>query len=73
MSQPNRPQQGIIPLLIQKQLSRMSQSGINLTILIDIRSYHPGSRLMMQIEDAAFADIDEKTNVLLASMIQMLE
>jgi len=67
MSQPNRPQQRIIPFLVQEQLSGMSQPRVNLTIFINVWCYHPGARLMVQVEDAAFADIDEETNVLLAS------
>jgi len=72
MTQPNCPQKRIVPLLIQKQLSTVSQSRIHLTILIDIRCDHPRTRGMVQVKDRAFADVDEETDVLLTSVIRML-
>jgi hypothetical protein len=72
MTQPNRPQKRIIPLLIQKQLSAVSQSRIHFTILIDIRCDHPRTRGVVQVKDRAFADVDEETDIFLASVIRML-
>jgi hypothetical protein len=66
MTQPNSPQKGVISLLIQEQLSTMSQSRINLAVPIDVRGDHPRTRGMVEVEDSAFANIDEETNVLLA-------
>lgn len=67
MRQPHRPKQGIIPLLIQEKLSTMPESRIHLTITIDIRRHGPGSRHLVEIEDAAFADVDVETYILLTS------
>jgi hypothetical protein len=44
----------------------MSQSRINLTILIDIWCDHPRTRGMVEVKHCAFADIDEEANILLA-------
>jgi hypothetical protein len=66
MTQPHRPQQGIIPLLIQEQLSRVSESRVHLAVFIDVGCDHPGAGLVVQVEDAAFADVDVEADVLLA-------
>ena len=66
MTQPDRPKQRIIPLLIQEQLARMSEPRIHLAVFVDVGRYHPGARLVVQVEDAAFADVDVEAYVLLA-------
>jgi hypothetical protein len=45
----------------------VAKPGVHLTIFVYVRSDHPGARLVVEIEDAAFADVDEETNVFLAS------
>lgn len=72
MTQPNCPQKSIVPLLVQKQLSTVSQSRIHLAILIDIRRDHPRTRGMVEVKNRAFADIDEEANVLLALQHMLL-
>lgn len=67
MTQPNRSEQCIISLLIQEELSTMSQSRIYLSIFINIRSYHPGTTCAVEVKDAAFTYIEEEGNILLAS------
>jgi len=66
MTQPHRPQQGIIPLLVQEELARVSKSWVDFAIFVDVWCYHPGAGLVVQVEDAAFADVDIEADVLLA-------
>lgn len=66
MTQPNRPQECIIPLLIQEQLSTVSESRIHLAVPIDVRCNHPRARGMVEVEHRAFADVNEEADVLLA-------
>jgi len=63
--QPDRPKQRIIAFLIEKQLATMSQARVNLAVLIDVGSNHPRARGVVEVEDGAFADVDEEANVLL--------
>lgn len=45
----------------------MSQSRINLAILIDIRSYNPRTGDVVKVEHTTFTDIDEQADILLTS------
>ena len=66
MAQPNRPQECIIPLLIQEQLSTVSESRIHLAVSINVRCNHPRARGMVEVEHRTFANVDEEADVLLA-------
>jgi hypothetical protein len=68
MAKPQVPQHGIIPLLMQKKLPPMAKAHVRLAILINVRRIGEGARHAMQIKDAALADVDEETYVLLASI-----
>lgn len=68
MVQPACAQQRIISLLIQEQLSIVTQSGVDLAVLVDVRGHHPRARVMMDKVDSALADVDEKADILLASV-----
>ncbi len=67
MTQPHGPEQGIISLLIQEQLSIVSQTRVDFAVFVDVGSYHPRAGFVVQVEDAAFADVDEEADVLLTS------
>jgi hypothetical protein len=66
MLKPHGPQKSIIPLLMQIQLSSMSEPRVNLAVLINIGSDHPAARQVVEVEDAALADVDEESDVGLA-------
>jgi hypothetical protein len=66
MLQPRIPEQRIIPLLMQMQLSPMSQSRIHLAIPVNIRGDHPAARRVMQVIDRAFSNIDKQANWIVA-------
>ena len=68
MTQPDRSQKGIIPLLIQEQLSRMPEPRVYFAVFIDVGSYHPGAGGVVEVVDCAFADVDKEADVLLASV-----
>ena len=69
MTQPHRPKQGIIPLLIQEKLPRMPQSRVNFSISIYVGRYHPGAGEVVEVKDAAFADVYKEAEVILTSVI----
>ena len=60
MIQPHIPQQPIIPLLMQKQLPVTPQPRVDLTVLVQIRHVRPGAIAVVEIDDGAFADVDEQ-------------
>ena len=62
MLQPNIPQQGIIPLLIQEKLPAAPQARIDLPMLVEIGSVAPASITSVEVQHVAFADIDEQAN-----------
>lgn len=73
MTQPNRPQQRIIPFLVQEKLARVSEPRVYFAVFVDVGRYHPGARGVVEVEDAAFADVDVEAYVLLAPVFCKLE
>jgi len=63
MLQPYRPQQRIISLLVQEQLSAMSETRINFSIFVDVGRDHPATGRVVQVEDCTFTDVDEQSDV----------
>lgn len=57
--EPNVPQQGIVPTLVQKQLPVASQSRIDLAVLVEIRRKSPAACMTVEIEYSALSDVDE--------------
>ncbi len=47
----------------------MAESGVHFAVFVNVWSYHPGAGDVVEIEDAAFADVDEEANVSLAPEI----
>ena len=64
MTQPNSAKKSIVALLVEEQLSGMSQARIYLAIFINVGSDHPGTGFVVEIEDAAFPDVDVESDVL---------
>ncbi len=67
MLQPYIPQQRIIPLLVQEQLPVPPQPRVHLAMLVEIWSVAPAAIACVQVENIAFADVDEKANGAAAS------
>lgn len=44
----------------------MSQSRIYFAVFVDVGRDHPRARGVVEVDDGAFADVDEEANVLLA-------
>lgn len=65
--QPNVPQQLVVALLVQEQLMMSAERRVRLAVLIEIRRNRPAAVSVVQIEDHAFADVDEETDVYAAS------
>jgi hypothetical protein len=68
MLQPHIPQQCIIAFLVKNELPIASQTRINLSMLVKIRSVVPTAVSIVQVEDHAFTDVDEETCVFAASI-----
>ena len=68
MLQPYIPQQGIVTPLVEEQLSAMLQAGVHFTVLVEVGRVMPTAVLVVQEQDVAFSDIDEKTDVAAAAM-----
>jgi hypothetical protein len=54
---PDLPQQRIVPLLIKEQLVVTTQPGVNLAVLIEVRSDVPRTVVEVEEENHAFADM----------------
>lgn len=67
MVQPHISEESIVSFLIQNQLTVSPESGINLAMAVEVWSEVPGAVLVMEVEDRAFADVDEETHVFAAS------
>lgn len=67
MAEESVAQHRVIAALVQEQLPAMTQAQIRLAVLVDVWRAAVRSRLAEEIEDTALADIEEKTNILLAS------
>jgi len=67
MLEPDGAQESIVALLMQEQLPPMPETRIHFTILVDVGRDHPRARQVVQVEDGAFADVDEEANITLAS------
>jgi hypothetical protein len=65
--QPHITEESIVSFLIQNQLPVSSESGINLAMAVKVWSEVPGAILVMEVEDRAFADVDEETHVFATS------
>jgi hypothetical protein len=61
--QPHISEESVVSFLIQDQLTVSSESRINLAMAVEVWSEVPGAVLVMEIEDRAFADVDEETHV----------
>lgn len=66
--QPHVPQQRIVPFLIQKKLTTPPEPGIDLAVLVQIGRVGPGSIAGVEVKDGAFADVDEETDTVVASV-----
>lgn len=58
---------GIISLLVEEELSAMSQLRIRFAIFINVRRRCEGARHTIQIYDRALADIEENAYITLTS------
>lgn len=68
MTEPQVPQHGIVPFLVQEQLPAEPQAQIRLAVAVDIRRMTITAGPAREVEHAALADVDEQSNVLLASI-----
>lgn len=56
---------------MEEKLSPVAQSGIHLTIFVNIWRYHPGAGGMVQVKYCALPDVDVEANVFLTSMFDI--
>lgn len=48
----------------------MAETGVNLAVAVEVGRVMPGSVRVVQVENRAFANIDKKTNVFAASIVE---
>ena len=70
--QPNIPVQCIVPLLIKEKLSPSSKSRVRLAVFVQIGRRVEAAVLVVQVEHAAFADVEEETCVDAASVYSLM-
>jgi hypothetical protein len=66
--EPHLPQQRIVPLLVQEKLVMTAQSGVDFTMLVEIRRNMPRAVIKVKEENHAFADMDEESDLAAASV-----
>ena len=69
MAKPQIPEHRIVAFLVQKQLSSMAKTHVRLAVFVNVWGVGKRARHAMQIEDTAFTDVDEETDVLLAPVV----
>lgn len=57
--EPNVPEQGIVPPLVQEQLPIPSQTRIDLAVLVKVRGKSPAACMTVEIKDCALSDVNE--------------
>ena len=67
MLQPDIPEQGIVSLLIQVQLAIPPQARVDFAMLVEVGRIAPAAVACVQVEDVAFADVDEEADGAAAS------
>ncbi len=68
VAEPEVTQYGVVAFLAEEQLPVVAQIGVDLAVLVDERSVVERARYPVEVEDGALADVDEETNVSLASV-----
>lgn len=67
MAQPQVAKHGIVALLVEEQLPIKPKTHVHLAEFIDVWGVAEGAGAAREVEYGAFADVDEETDVLLAS------
>lgn len=67
--QPHIPQQSVVSLLVEDQLAVPAEARIHFAMPVEVRCEVPGAVAVVEVKDGAFADVDEETNVLAASVV----
>ena len=70
MLQPHVPKQGVVSLLVQKQLPVSSEAWVDFAVLVEIGGVGPAAIAVMEVEDGAFADVDEEADFVAASIVK---
>lgn len=68
MRQPHVAQQSIIPLLVENQLAVSSQARVDFAVTVEIGRKVPRAIVVVEVEHRAFADVDEQSDILAASI-----
>lgn len=69
MGQPHVAQEPVVTLLVQDQLAIASETGVDFAVAVEVGGVVPRSILVVEVEDCAFADVDEETDVLSTSIL----
>ena len=63
MVEPNITQQGVVAALVEEQLSTVLQTGVRFAVLVKVGGVVPASGFVVQEQDIAFSDVDEKADI----------
>ncbi len=69
VAKPEIAQHGVVALLVEEKLTAVTQAEVHLAVLVDVGRLAEGARQAVDVEDAAFADVDKQANVALASLL----
>jgi hypothetical protein len=65
--EPDLPQQGVVPLLIEEELMVPSERRVDLAVFIEVGCDGPGAVVEVQEEHHALADVNEEADLAAAS------
>lgn len=67
VAKPEGAQRGVVAALVQVQLAAVAEAHVDLAVPVDVGHVAEGARRPVEVEDAAAADVDVETDILLAS------
>lgn len=67
MRQPDVPKQSVVSLLVEDQLAVATKAGVDFAVAVEVGGKVPRAIVVVEVEDGAFADVDEEADVLAAS------
>jgi hypothetical protein len=70
--QPDFTEKPVVPLLTEDELAVTAKTGVNFAVTVEVGRVMPGSVRVVQVENCALANVDEKTYVFTASITEEL-
>ena len=61
--QPDGTKESVVALLVEKELPVSAQARVDFAVLVEVGRVRPAAIVAVQIENGAFANVDEETDV----------